>query len=133
MTLSPSHDEIEELARGISTVISGGEVEKIRGAFEEWFEECTGWEPVEYPNHKIVAMCWLAWKASREAIEIVLPEPHAHLIWIQAGHAPDDYWDDVAISRSEKDRCCDGSERYPVYAGWEIEETLRTAGLKVRS
>jgi hypothetical protein len=53
-------------------------VEKMREEFAEWFEECTGWEPVEYPNHKIVAMCWLAWKASREAIEIVLPDPDAH-------------------------------------------------------
>lgn len=59
-----------------------------------------------------------------------LPKPHAHLIWIQAGHAPDDYWDDVAASHSEKDRCCDGSERYPVYAHWEIEEMLTAADIK---
>ena len=62
---------------------------------------------------------------------VKLPKPHAHLIWIQAGHAPDDYWDDVAVSHSEKDRCCDGSERYPVYARWEIEEALTAAGIKV--
>lgn len=61
---------------------------------------------------------------------VKLPKPHAHLIWIQAGHAPDDYWDDVAVSHSEKDRCCDGSERYPVYARWEIEEMLTAAGIK---
>ncbi|HHA1718942.1 TPA: hypothetical protein ACOEGC_004640 [Enterobacter kobei] len=75
---------------------------------------------------------WQAWTASRAAIEIELPKPHAHLIWIQAGHAPDDYWDDVAVSYSEKDKCCDGSERYPVHAGWEIEEVLRAAGIKVK-
>ncbi|WP_229297821.1 hypothetical protein [Klebsiella aerogenes] len=63
-------------------------------------------------------------------VTVKLPEPHAHLIWIQAGHAPDDYWDDVAVSHSEKDRCCDGSERYPVYARWEIEEMLAAAGIK---
>lgn len=62
-----------------------------------------------------------------------LPKPHAHLIWIQAGHAPDDYWDDVAVSHSEKDHCCDGSERYPVYARWEIEEMLTGAGIKVEA
>ncbi|WP_223802908.1 hypothetical protein [Kluyvera sp. CRP] len=62
---------------------------------------------------------------------VKLPKPHAHLIWIQAGHAPDDYWDDVAVSHSEKDRCCDGSERYPVYAQWEIEEMLAAAGIQV--
>ena len=64
-------------------------------------------------------------------VTVKLPKPHAHLIWIQAGHAPDDYWDDVAVSHSEKDRCCDGSERYPVYARWEIEEMLTAAGIKV--
>ncbi|MGG7778543.1 hypothetical protein PGN94_15225 [Klebsiella aerogenes] len=63
-------------------------------------------------------------------VTVKLPKPHAHLIWIQAGHAPDDYWDDVAVSHSEKDRCCDGSERYPVYARWEIEEMLTVAGIK---
>lgn len=63
-------------------------------------------------------------------VTVKMPKPHAHLIWIQAGHAPDDYWDDVAVSHSEKDRCCDGSERYPVYARWEIEEMLVAAGIK---
>lgn len=63
-------------------------------------------------------------------VTVKLPKPHAHLIWIQAGHAPDDYWDDVAVSHSEKDLCCDGSERYPVYARWEIEEMLAAAGIK---
>ena len=68
-----------------------------------------------------------------ESRTVKLPEPHAHLILIQAGHAPDDYWDDVAVSHSEKDRCCDGSERYPVYARWEIEEMLSAAGIKVEA
>ena len=64
-------------------------------------------------------------------VTVKMPKPHAHLIWIQAGHAPDDYWDDVAVSHSEKDRCCDGSERYPVYARWEIEDMLTAAGIKM--
>ena len=77
-------------------------------------------------------------RVEREALEsrtvtVKLPKPHAHLIWIQAGHAPDDYWDDVAVSHSEKDRCCDGSERYPVYARWEIEGMLTAAGIKVEA
>ena len=71
--------------------------------------------------------------ANLESRTVKLPKPHAHLIWIQAGHAPDDYWDDVAVSHSEKDRCCDGSERYPVYARWEIEEMLAAAGIKVEA
>ncbi|HHP5654546.1 TPA: ead/Ea22-like family protein [Klebsiella quasipneumoniae] len=66
-------------------------------------------------------------------VTVKLPKPHAHLIWIQAGHAPDDYWDDVAVSHSEKDRCCDGSGRYPVYARWEIEEMLTAAGINVEA
>ena len=64
--------------------------------------------------------------AELESRTVKLSKPHAHLIWIQAGHAPDDYWDDVAVSHSEKDRCCDGSERYPVYARWEIENPLNS-------
>ncbi|MGH4069064.1 ead/Ea22-like family protein [Klebsiella pneumoniae] len=71
--------------------------------------------------------------AELESRTVKLPKPHAHLIWIQAGHAPDDYWDDVAVSHSEKDLCCDGSERYPVYARWEIEEMLAAAGIKVEA
>lgn len=66
-------------------------------------------------------------------VTVKLPKPHAHLIWTQAGHAPDDFWDDVAVSHSEKDLCCDGSERYPVYARWEIEEMLAAAGIKVEA
>lgn len=77
------------------------------------------------------------WQAKRiaelESRTVKLPKPHAHLIWIQAGHAPDDYWDDVEVSHSEKDRCCDGSERYPVYARWEIEEMLAAAGIEVEA
>ncbi len=71
--------------------------------------------------------------AELESRTVKLPKPHAHLIWIQAGHAPDDYWDDVEVSHSEKDRCCDGSERYPVYARWEIEDMLAAAGIKVEA
>lgn len=81
--------------------------------------------------------CW-GWDMRRQyneqrPVTVKLPKPHAHLIWIQAGHAPDDFWDDVEVSHSEKDRCCDGSERYPVYARWEIEEMLAAAGIKVEA
>ncbi|MEP8641966.1 hypothetical protein ABKW07_13320 [Enterobacter kobei] len=69
--------------------------------------------------------------AEMEAREVKLPNPHAHLIWIQAGHAPDDYWDDVAVSHSEKDKCCDGSDRYPVYALWEIKDALSAIGINI--
>ena len=75
---------------------------------------------------------WEAWQASREAVEVELPEPHAHVIWVQTGNAPDDYWDDVEISRSEQDKCCDGSDRYPVYARHEVVSMLDSAGIKVK-
>lgn len=69
--------------------------------------------------------------AELESRTVKLPKPHAHLIWIQAGHAPDDYWDDVEVSHSEKDRCCDGSERYPAYSIFEIQEACVAAGVKL--
>lgn len=120
-----------------------------REKFEAWFK--SSFHPGKTGPY-IKDQLYFAWKAtSAELVDAVekaqqriselesrtvtvkLPKPHAHLIWIQAGHAPDDYWDDVAVSHSEKDRCCDGSERYPVYARWEIEEMLAAAGIKVEA
>ncbi|QGH63406.1 hypothetical protein [Serratia proteamaculans] len=79
-----------------------------------------------------VMWAWKWWQASRASIVVELPEPHAHLIWIQAGHAPDDYWDDMEISRSEEDKCCDGSDRYEAYAKWQVEELFRSIGLSIK-
>lgn len=120
-----------------------------REKFEAWFK--SSFHP-DKTGPYIKDQLYFAWKAAGaelvDAVEkaqqriselesrtvtVKLPKPHAHLIWIQAGHAPDDYWDDVAVSHSEKDRCCDGSERYPVYARWEIEEMLAAAGIKVEA
>ncbi|HIG9874219.1 TPA: hypothetical protein ACYETI_002820 [Klebsiella pneumoniae] len=118
-----------------------------REKFEAWFK--SSFHP-DKTGPYIKDQLYFAWKAAGaelvEALEkaqlsiaelesrtVKLPKPHAHLIWIQAGHAPDDYWDDVAVSHSEKDLCCDGSERYPVYARWEIEEMLAAAGIKVEA
>lgn len=120
-----------------------------REKFEAWFK--SSFHP-DKTGPYIKDQLYFAWKAAGaepvDAVEkaqqriselesrtvtVKLPKPHAHLIWIQAGHAPDDYWDDVAVSHSEKDRCCDGSERYPVYARWEIEEMLTAAGIKMEA
>lgn len=122
-----------------------------REKFEAWAEErcALPWGYLKnrrtntgyFSKHDYTSL-WAAWKAAGaelvEALEkaqqriaqlesctVRLPKPHAHLIWIQ--------WDDVAVSYSEKDRCCDGSERYPVYARWEIEEMLTAAGIKVEA
>ncbi|WP_434104402.1 ead/Ea22-like family protein [Klebsiella quasipneumoniae] len=100
-------------------------LEKAQGMEAYWKTQCRGiTDHCEELQARI---------AELESHTVKLPKPHAHLIWIQAGHAPDDYWDDVAVSHSEKDRCCDGSERYPVYARWEIEEMLAAAGIKVEA
>ena len=120
-----------------------------REKFEAWFK--SSFHP-DKTGPYIKDQLYFAWKAAGaelvDAVEkaqqriselesrtvtVKMPKPHAHLIWIQAGHAPDDYWDDVAVSHSEKDRCCDGSERYPVYARWEIEEMLTAAGIKMEA
>ncbi|EPH9627850.1 ead/Ea22-like family protein [Klebsiella pneumoniae] len=111
------------------------ELEPFHTAYMEWSDK-TAW--VQTDKRFDVLKPWGKHRADvlKEYIQhlesrtVKLPKPHAHLIWIQAGHAPDDYWDDVAVSHSEKDRCCDGSERYPVYARWEIEEMLTAAGIK---
>ena len=97
--------------------------DKLEASYESWREIAA---------ELLIAKDRIAELESR-AVTVKMPKPHAHLIWIQAGHAPDDYWDDVAVSHSEKDRCCDGSERYPVYARWEIEEMLTDAGIKVEA
>ncbi|HBQ5755646.1 TPA: ead/Ea22-like family protein [Klebsiella pneumoniae subsp. pneumoniae] len=102
-------------------------LEKARGMESYWKTQCRG-----ITDHCEELQARIAELESR-TVTVKLPKPHAHLIWIQAGHAPDDYWDDVAVSHSEKDRCCDGSERYPVYARWEIEEMLAAAGIKVEA
>lgn len=114
-------------------------MDKIREEFEQWASndrsELDVWQrghkAGEYKN-PVVGKMWKAWQASRASIVVELPKPHAHLIWIQAGYAPDDYWDDVEVSRSEKDKCCDGSDRYPVYAEHEIAESLRCIGLSIK-
>ncbi|HGO4162338.1 TPA: hypothetical protein ACK1B7_003666 [Serratia marcescens] len=106
-------------------------MDKLREEFEEWFNKEMMLH-ISTSNETVVRLMWKAWQASRARILVELPKPHAHLIWIQAGYAPDDYWDDVEVSRSEKDKCCDGSDRYPVYAEHEIAESLRSIGLSIK-
>lgn len=100
-------------------------IAELESEVEKWKQESESWEQVAEKQ--------LAKAIELESRTVKLPKPHAHLIWIQAGHAPDDYWDDVAVSHSEKDRCCDGSGRYPVYARWEIEEMLAATGIKMEA
>ena len=106
-------------------------LEKAQRANGYLREQSAEWERKAISNFQECAkMSERIYLLESRTVTVKLPKPHAHLIWIQAGHAPDDYWDDVAASHSERDRCCDGSERYPVYARWEIEEMLAAAGIK---
>lgn len=109
-------------------------LEKAQRANGYLREQSAEWERKAISNFQECAkMSERIYLLESRNVTVKLPKPHAHLIWIQAGHAPDDYWDDVAVSHSERDRCCDGSERYPVYARWEIEEMLAAAGIKVEA
>lgn len=120
-----SNDELRQMAVEVEIYTDRliEALEKAKGMETYWKTQCRG-----ITDHCEELQARISQLESRT---VKLPKPHAHLIWIQAGHAPDDYWDDVAVSHSEKDRCCDGSERYPVYARWEIEEMLTAAGIKV--
>ncbi|MCS6650307.1 hypothetical protein [Klebsiella pneumoniae] len=109
-------------------------LEKAQRANGHLREQSAEWERKAISNFEECAkLSQRVEELESRTVTVKLPKPHAHLIWIQAGHAPDDYWDDVAVSHSEKDRCCDGSERYPVYARWEIEEMLAATGIKVEA
>lgn len=123
----PHDAEFIALANPANVLALVEALEKARGMESYWKTQCRG-----ITDHCEELQARIAELESR-TVTVKLPKPHAHLIWIQAGHAPDDYWDDVAVSHSEKDRCCDGSERYPVYARWEIEEMLAAAGIKVEA
>lgn len=119
--------DTKERAEMQQAVLGGEVVEYIRqpeSFLVNWPDKIDIYEELEKEQKSIAELEY-------RTVTVKLPKPHAHLILIQAGHAPDDYWDDVAVSHSEKDRCCDGSERYPVYARWEIEEMLTAAGIKL--
>lgn len=45
-----------------------------RERFNEWFYEYTGCDPKDSRYVNMVEMYWMAWQASRAAIEIELPE-----------------------------------------------------------
>ncbi|MCG8709242.1 hypothetical protein JHU04_002482 [Brenneria sp. 4F2] len=108
--------------------------EQLREEFERWLIS-TG-ESADSQNRiylsPIANISWNAWQASRASLSVELPKPHAYLIWIQAGRGPDDYWDDVEVSHSKEDKCCDGSDRYRVYSEFEVSEMLRAAGITVK-
>lgn len=76
-----------------------------REQFEEWFYEYTGCNPKDSRYANMVEMYWMAWQASRAAIEIELPEPCS----------PGDFCIDI-----------------PAQAHHEVIEAIENAGLKVK-
>uniref|UniRef100_A0AB39ABD2 Uncharacterized protein n=1 Tax=Pectobacterium phage Amona TaxID=3158137 RepID=A0AB39ABD2_9CAUD len=115
----------------------------MRSEFEQYWEKKHGGEPYKGWGYwrqvggyrrdtDNLHEMWVIWKDSRAALVVDLPEPHAHLIWIQAGSGPDDYCDDVEVSRNKEDKCCDGSDRYRVYSEFEVSDMIRAAGITVK-
>lgn len=76
-----------------------------REQFNEWFYEYTGCDPKDNRYVNMVEMYWMAWQASRAAIEIELPEPCS----------PGDFCIDI-----------------PAQAHHEVIEAIENAGLKVK-
>lgn len=76
-----------------------------REQFNEWFHEYTGCDPNDNRYVNMVEMYWMAWQASRAAIEIELPEPCS----------PGDFCVDI-----------------PAQAHHEVIEAIENAGLKVK-
>ncbi|MBQ4777695.1 hypothetical protein [Pectobacterium versatile] len=110
--------------------------EQMRSEFEEWFKP----KKIEMMRNgasllsikKLYKSDWQAWQASRAALVVELPETVAKITWHYAGSPPDDFYECVDIARHADDKSVDGSDPIPVYADWQIKETLRAAGITVK-
>ena len=83
----------------------GVQMKSSREQFEEWFYEYTGCDPKDSRYANMVEMYWMAWQASRAAIEIELPA----VIW---------------------DMSEDGSQHYDRE---DVIDAIQSVGLKVKS
>ena len=89
-------------------------------------------DSIYYKDSRIQGM-WRAWQASRAAIEIELPSHACLATWHYAGSGPDDYYEDIDISKKpSEDRSVDGTEPFPLLTKWEVEQAIEQAGLKVK-
>ncbi|HAS9758326.1 TPA: hypothetical protein I8N27_003349 [Salmonella enterica subsp. enterica serovar Derby] len=108
-----------------------------REQFEEWFSDgINEGMKVSYSGgyeNLITQTAWMAWQASRAAIEIKLPNQACLATWHYAGSPPDDFYEDIEISRKpSKDKSVDGTEPFPLLTKWEVEQAIESAGLKVK-
>ncbi|MDK2553070.1 hypothetical protein QL288_01180 [Citrobacter youngae] len=80
-----------------------------------------------------VELAWESWQASRAAIEIKLPNQACLATWHYSGCGPDDYYEDIEISRKpSEDKSVDGTDPFPLLTKWEVEQAIESAGLKVK-
>ena len=109
-----------------------------REQFEAWYKSkylFQGYEfdKLENGSYQWIESMWQAWQASRLAIEIKLPNQACLATWHYAGCGPDDYYEDIEISRNpSKDKSVDGTEPFPLLTKWEVEQAIEQAGLKVK-
>lgn len=104
-----------------------------REQFEEWFPQMVDGMP-ENMVKIFDEMLFTAWQASRAAIDIELPNQACLATWHYAGSPPDDFYEDIEISRNpSKDKSVDGTEPFPLLTKWEVEQAIESAGLKVKS
>lgn len=105
-----------------------------REQFEAWFQQKY---KVTADTMKVmqikVELAWESWQASRAAVEIKLPNQACLATWHYAGSAPDDFYEDIEISRKpSEDKSVDGTEPFPLLTKWEVEQAIESAGLKVK-
>lgn len=101
-----------------------------REQFEAWFK--SDYHPDKSGPYLKDAL-FLAWQASRAAVEIKLPNQACLATWHYAGCGPDDYYEDIEISRKpSEDKSVDGTEPFPLLTKWEVEQAIESAGLKVK-
>ncbi|WP_191232906.1 hypothetical protein [Citrobacter freundii] len=120
-----------------------------REQFEEWFSNDVVGADVTFPDFEdgeyiagevyddqlyiMLQAMWMAWKASRAAVEIKLPNQACLATWHYAGSPPDDFYEDIEISRKpSEDKSFDGTEPFPLLTKWEVEQAIESAGLKVK-
>lgn len=70
--------------------------------------------------------------AALTAQPVKLPNPQAYFTWHYGGNAPDDFYEDVQISRRHDEKSVDGTDRYPVYSQHEVIAAIRAAGYEVQ-
>lgn len=99
-----------------------------REQFDKWVKESM------HPSvsHTMVSICWDAWQASRQCIEVDLNPIPEKAIAVYGGYGPDNYYDTIEIARSHKEVSADGSPAMSIYLDWQISEAFEKAGIKIK-